>query len=210
MPDNIISDIKRHIRHDLYAFFMHCFCSQSKDRPPFWINVHGVQTSVTFTSPHWLIQKHVSRVRRKKPDAAIQTIFLLTSGDFKLFTLDYISQRRSSHVRGDFWNTHRNVFWRNCVTGPRGSWGHMYTFQASCNCAPALISSMLLGTRQKAKPGRLDRTVQSDTDRARDKRTGLWYTLTEWKVFAHSFSSFARILCGYRTVITWQLWLYRK
>lgn len=181
------------------------------------MNVSGVPTSFIHllrmpcaehslkSSPHSK-PLFTRETQAQKPDSVIQTI----PGDFKLFKIRlHFPTPRQARARGSL-KFARNVFWRNCVTGPRGSWGHMYTFQASCNCAPALISSMLLGTRQKAKPGRLDRTVQSDTDRARDKRTGLWYTLTEWNVFAHSFSSFARILCGYRTVITWQLWLYRK
>lgn len=102
----------------------------------------------------------------QKPGSVIQTI----PGDFKLFTLDYISQHRGSTCAGNVLNMHWNVFLRNCVTGSRGSRGHMYTFRASCSCAPALISSMPLGTRQKANPGRLDRTVQSDTDCASDRR----------------------------------------
>lgn len=96
------------------------------------------------------------------------------------------------------------MFWRNCVTGARGSRGHMYTFRASCSCAPALISSMLLGRRQKAKPGRLDRTVQSDTDWASDRRAGVWYTFTErttfpWRLCA-AFNIFSQHLADARVV----------
>ncbi len=91
------------------------------------------------------------------------------------FRLD--SQHRGSHVRGDFWNTHWSMFWRNCVTGSRGSRGHMDTFRASCIRAHALIASMLLGARQKAKTG------AGSAEQFRATQTGrvmMYDTLTEW------------------------------
>lgn len=71
------------------------------------------------------------------------------------------------------------MFWRNCVTGPRGSRGHMDTFRASCIRAPALIASMLLGTRQKAKTG-AESTEQFRATQT-GRVTGAWYT--EWTTF---------------------------
>lgn len=181
-------------------FFMHCctiFVAWAKFHT-FTEKSTSLALNTLRTSPR--SETLTRETQAQKPGSVIQTI----PGDFKLFTLDYISQHRGSTCAGNVLNTHWNVFLRNCVTGSRGSRGHMYTFRASCSCAPALISSMPLGTRQKANPGRLDRTVQSDTDCASDRRAGVWYTFTEWTTFpwrlCAAFNIFSQHLADVRGV----------
>ncbi len=159
-PDNI-SDIK-HISNrtlDMHFFhaLLHYFCSVSKALYKRFDEFHTFtdkSTSLALNT-HWklpLAQKsNNSRVKREhRTQVQSYKLFQAISNSLQ-FRLD--SQHRGSHVRGDFWNTHWSVFWRNCVTGSRGSRGHMDTFRASCIRAHALIASMLLGARQKAKTG---------------------------------------------------------
>ncbi len=94
------------------------------------------------------------------------------------FRLD--SQHRGSHVRGDFWNTHWSVFWRNCVTGSRGSHGHISCLVHPRACAHRIHAPW--GEAKSKNRGRIDRTVQSDTDWPSDGCTA-YDTLTEWTTY---------------------------